>query len=73
MGSLLVVAGNSGFPLELPQGTQRSSQSAVGNQCSSGIAEQDAGFHWSRGGEIGVLLEFGCYSVFLSTCGGTSF
>ena len=28
--------------------------------------------HWSRGGEIVVLLELGWYSGFLVTCGGAS-
>ena len=63
--SSLVVAGNSRFPLELLQGTQSSSPFVAGNQCSSGVPVWDARFHWSHGGKLGVLLEFGWYSGFL--------
>ena len=51
--SSLVVAGNSGCPLELLPGTQRSCPCAAGNQCFPGIAAQDAGFHWSCQGTWG--------------------
>ena len=50
------------FPPELPQGTQSTSRSAAGTQCSSGVAVQNAGFHSSHGGELRVLLELGWYS-----------
>ena len=70
--SSLVVAGNADFPLELLQGTQSSSPIAAGNQCSSGVPVWDARFHWSHGGKLGVLLEFGWYSGFLVTCVGAS-
>ena len=68
-GSSQVVVGISGFifsyggklgvPLELQQGTQSSSQDAVGTQCSSRVAAWVSGFHSSCGGEPGVSLEFG--------------
>ena len=32
----------------------------------------DARFHWSHGGKLGVLLEFGWYSGFLVICVGAS-
>ena len=54
-GSSIVVAGNSGFPRVLPQGTLGSSRSAAGNQCSSRFAAGDAGFQWTLGEELGVL------------------
>ena len=53
-------------------GTQSSSPGAVRNQCSSAFATPDAGFHWSRGVDIRVLLKLGWYSGFLATCGGAS-
>ena len=56
-GSSIVVAGNSGFPRELPQGTLGTFQTAVGNQRSSRFAAGDAGFQWSLGGELIDLLE----------------
>ena len=71
-GSSLVVVGNSGFPQKLQQGTESSSQSAVTNQCSSVFAAWNAVLHWSRGGEFGVLLEFGLYSWLLVTCSRAS-
>ena len=52
-GSSLVVAGNSGFPRELPQGTENSSRTAARNQCSFGFETMDAGFHWSHVMEVG--------------------
>ena len=68
-GSSQVVVGISGFifsyggklrvPLELQQGTQSSSQDAVGTQCSSRVAAWVSGLHSSCGGEPGVSLEFG--------------
>ena len=67
-GSSLVVAGSSGFPQELPQVNENSSR----NQCSSGFEAWDAGFHWRRGVEVRVLLEFGWYSGFLVNCIGAS-
>ena len=71
-GSSLVVAGNSVFLREFPQVTGSSSQSAVRNQCSSGFAVWDAGWPWSSGEEVGVLLELGWYSGFLVIFSGTS-
>lgn len=71
-GSSLVVAGNSGCPLELLLGTQSSSPCAVENQCSPGVAVWDAGFHWSCVGELGVLLELDWYSGFPATCSSAS-
>ena len=58
-GSSIVVAGNSGFPRALLQGTLGSSRSATGNQCSSRFAAGDAGFQWSLGEELGVLIVLG--------------
>lgn len=40
----------------LPQGTLGASQSAGENQCSSRFAAGDAGFQWTLGGELIVLL-----------------
>ena len=40
----------------LPQGTLGASQSAGENQCSSRFAAGDAGFQWTLGGELTVLL-----------------
>ena len=56
----------------MPQGTEISSPSAVRNQCSSGFVAWGAGLHWSRGREVGVLLELGWYSGFLAACSGAS-
>ena len=42
------------------------------NQCSSGFAARDAGLQWSHGRDVGVLLELGCYSGFLTTWGGAT-
>ena len=42
------------------------------NQCSSGFAARGVGLQWSRGREVGVLLELGWYSGFLATWGGAT-
>lgn len=68
--SSLVVTGYSGFAGELPQHL-RPLFEVQQELCFSGFAARDAGLHWSRGGEAGVL-ELGCYSGFLETCGGVS-
>ena len=54
-GSSIVVAGNSGFPQELPQGTLGTFRTAGGNQHSSRFSAGDAGFQWGLGGELIAL------------------
>ena len=54
------------------EGTQSSSPGAARNQCSSAFATPDAGFYWSHGVDVRVLLKLGWYSGFLATCGGAS-
>ena len=60
------------FPREFPQGTDNSICNAARNQLSSGFASWDAGFPWSHGEEVVVLLVLGWYTVFLVTCSGAS-
>ena len=60
------------FPREFPQVTGSSSRSAVRNECSSEFAAWDAGWPWSSGEEVRILLKLGWYSGFLVICSGTS-